>query len=377
MSLRMTLLLDPEDEGWRSMDLVGEALAAQLRAFPDEVVTTREVSARIPPVGRRLPFLRPRAAFNADRVLTRFLLYPARLLRERNLADVFHVVDHSYAQLVHALPAERTGVYCHDLDAFRSLLDPVAEPRPAWFRAMARTTLQGLKKAALVFHSTQAIGEALLAANLVTPDRLVHAPYGVSPEFQRAPVEGDASAEILSALGGRPYVLHVGTSVPRKRLDVLFDVFAGLRRRHPELRLVQQNGTLTDAQQAQVDRLGIRDALLQPPKISRATLAGLYRGARLVLIPSEAEGFGLPVIEALACGTPVLASDLRTLREAGGPAALYCPVGEVSTWVEQADGLLSGAVTAPGDQVREAHLRCFTWKSHAETILGAYQRLGA
>ena len=68
--------------------------------------------------------------------------------------DLFHVVDHTYAQLVHALPADRTGVYCHDLDAFRCLLEPAADPRPRWFRALARRILTGMQKAAVVFHNS-------------------------------------------------------------------------------------------------------------------------------------------------------------------------------------------------------------------------------
>ena len=62
------------------------------------------------------------------------------------------------------------------------------------------------------------------------------------------------------------------------------------------------------------------------------TLAAVYRRAALVLQPSEAEGFGLPVAEALACGTPVLASDLAVLREVGGEAAVYRAVGDVPAW---------------------------------------------
>jgi glycosyltransferase involved in cell wall biosynthesis len=285
------------------------------------------------------------------------------------------VVDHSYAQLVHALPARRTGVYCHDVDAFRSVLEPHRDPRPAWFRLMARTTLRGLERAAVVFHATQVVRSELLAHGVVDPSRLVWAPFGVSPEYRPEPSPGDTSASILKPLGGRPYLLHVGSSIPRKRLEVLFEVFAALRARHPELRLVQQGGALTPAQREQVTRLELGDALLQPPKLDRATLAGLYRGARAVLVPSEAEGFGLPVIEALACGAPVVASDLPVLREVGDTACLYCPVGDVAAWVDMLDALLSGRQPPPAREARLERARRFTWQAHARTVLEAYLRL--
>jgi glycosyltransferase involved in cell wall biosynthesis len=372
--LKLALLMDPREEGWPSMDLVGEALLEGLSALPSEVTVTG-VRPKIPRLLRRLPRLSERAAFNADRLLTRFGAYPARTLLARGRFDAFHVVDHSYAQLVHTLPAGRTGVYCHDLDTFRSVLEPHREPRPAWFRLMARATLLGLQRAAVVFHGTQAVRTELLAHGVVAPERLVWAPPGVSPEFRPEPAPEDLSESILAPLGGRPFLLHVGSSIPRKRLDVLFDVFAALRARHPGLWLVQQGGALTPAQREQVSRLGLGEALLQPPKLDRATLAGLYRRARAVLVPSEAEGFGLPVIEALACGAPVVASDLPVLREVGGDACTYCPVGHVEAWASSLHALLSGQTPPPPRELRLERARRFTWHQHARTVLTAYQQL--
>lgn len=373
--LRLALLMDPREEGWPSMDLVGEALLDGLSAWPSEVTVTG-MRPSMPRLIQRLPRVSARVAFNADRLLTRFGAYPAQALLARGRFGAFHVVDHSYAQLVHALPARRTGVYCHDLDTFRSVLEPHREPRPAWFRLMARTTLRGLQRAAVVFHGTQAVRAELLSHGLVEPERLVWAPPGVAPEFRPEPAPGDTSESVLAPLGGRPYLLHVGSSIPRKRLDVLFDVFAALRTRHPELRLVQQGGALTPTQREQVARLGIGDALLQPPKLDRATLAGLYRRAQAVLVPSEAEGFGLPVIEALACGAPVAASALPVLREVGDTACLYCPVGDVTGWAETLDALLSGRSLPPPRELRLERARRFTWQAHARTVLEAYlQRL--
>ncbi|MFP2962595.1 glycosyltransferase family 4 protein [Myxococcus sp. 1LA] len=376
---RLALLMDPREEGWPSMDLVGEALLEELAARPSEV-RVEAVRPSMPSVVRRLPRVGARnAAFNADRLLTRFGLYPGQALLARGRHDVFHVVDHTYAQLVHALPASRTGVYCHDLDAFRSVLEPHREPRPAWFRAMARAQLAGLERAAIVFHSTQAVRSELLAHGVVPESRLVWAPYGVSPEYRAEPTHveeaADDSEAVLAPLGGRPYLLHVGSAIPRKRLDVLFAVFAELHAHHPELRLVQQGGALSSAQRAQVEALGIGDALLQPSRQERATLAGLYRRAAAVLVTSEAEGFGLPVIEALACGAPVVASDIPVLREVGAEACTYCPVGDVPAWVGAVSSLLDGSGAQPTREARLSRAAHFTWAAHAHTVLDAYRRL--
>ncbi|WP_254627850.1 glycosyltransferase family 1 protein [Myxococcus sp. CA040A] len=373
--LRLAVLMDPREEGWPSMDLVGEALLEGLAGYPREV-SAREVRPTIASVVRRLPVLGSRPqSFNVDRVLTRFGLYPTRALLTRARDEAFHVVDHTYAQLVHALPASRTGVYCHDLDAFRSVVEPHREPRPAWFRQLARAQLRGLQRAAIVFHNSQAVRDELLAHGLVDPTRLVWAPLGTSPEYRPEPVPGDMSAEVLAPLEGRPYVLHVGSAIPRKRLDVLFDTFASLRSRHPDLRLVQQGGALTPALRERVTRLGIGGALLQPSWQDRPTLAGLYRSAKAVLLTSEAEGFGLPIIEALACGAPVVASDLPVLREVGAEACLYCPVGDVAAWSDTVDSLLTGRREAPPLASRRARAARFTWSAHTRTVLDAYLQL--
>jgi glycosyltransferase involved in cell wall biosynthesis len=375
--LRIAVVFDPIDEQWTSMDFVAQLLLDGLRRAPGEAVIAERVRAPMVRCFRRLPALPDRLALNADRLVTRFGTYPRAVRKLQDQYDVFHVSDHSYAQLVHELPPERTGVYCHDLDVFRSLVDPKSV-RPGWFRLMARRVLSGMQRAAVVFFSTEAVRRELVEHGLVDPTRLVRAPYGSAPEFKP---EGPSRLPetIERRIDGRRFLLHVGTSVPRKRLDVLFDTFAAVRAAHPgrELLLVQQGGKLSRAQRGQVERLGISDALVQPPKLERSELAVLYRRAAGVLVTSEGEGFGLPVLEALSCGAPVVASDLDSLREVGGDAVRYCPVGDVAAFVEA-----TSAVLAEGKSERQRkrgllQANKFSWAAHCATILDTYRRLGA
>jgi glycosyltransferase involved in cell wall biosynthesis len=376
LMLRLAVVCDLLEENWPSMDLVADMFLENVRAHHAAAVQATRVRPRMRRRLSRLAWLGARrAAFNGDRLVNRFFDYPRHLRRRVHHGDLFHVCDHSYAHLVHALPEDRTGVFCHDLDTFRCLLDPQREPRPRWFKAMARRILGGLQKAVVVFYSTTAVRGQIEAHGLLDPCRLVHAPYGIAPEFRPALLNPDVTADPVDGLDGLPFLLHVGSCIPRKRIDVLLEVFARVQARQRNLRLVQVGGDWTAEQRRQIERLGVDSAVIQRRGLSRWSLADLYRRAKLVLQPSEAEGFGLPVIEALGCGSLVVASDLPVLRELAGEAAVYCPIGDVPAWAETVDRLLSDASSAPDRSVRLVRAERYSWAAHTRTILDAYRCL--
>ena len=116
---------------------------------------------------------------------------------------------------------------------------------------------------------------------------------------------------------------------------------------------------MTREQQRQAERLGVAGAIVQLPFLERPQLAAVYRRASVLVLPSDREGFGLPVVEAMACGTPVIASDIPALREVGGDAAIYCPPGDVRGWV---DGLTQFERAMADPAVRDTRrAACLTW----------------
>ncbi len=379
---RLAVLCDLVEENWPSMDLVAEMLLAQLRQAAPPIFEPVRVC---PPFARRfsrlpVPRARQRAAMNADRLVNRLWDYPRRLRHDRDRFDYHHVCDHTYANVVHSLPRGRTGVFCHDLDTFRSLLQPAVEPRPRWFRAMVRRVLSGLQKADVVFHTTGTIRAQIVKHGLLDERRLVQAPYGIAAEYTPdAPAPGEEPAHLVlgSAFADAPLLLHVGSCIPRKRLDVALAVFESVRRSRPELRFVQVGGEWTAEHEALIERLGVRDRLVQLPRQDRATIASLYRRAAVVIMPSEAEGFGLPVVEALACGSPVVASDIPVFREIGGDAVVYARLADTADWSRAIESLLVAGEPshAAARGARLHHAARFSWKAHADTIAAAYQRL--
>ncbi len=330
---RIAILCDIVEENWPSMDLVGEMLCDNLQK---NHAGSFKATRLAPHLRRRFTRGQTSAGrfFNADRFVNRFVDYPrvARSLRAE--FDLFHVIDHSYGQLVHELPPERTIVTCHDLDTFQCLLEPEREPRSVFFRKMMSRTLSGFRRAALVTCPSEATRDQLVNYDLVAPERAVVVTNGVHPSCSpNANPQADREAErLLGADNGDIEILHVGSTIPRKRVDVLLQVFAALRQEFPAARLIRVGGAFTREQEQLIDQLELASGIVVLPQLDREVLASVYRRATLVLLPSEREGFGLPLVEALACGTPVVASDLPVLREVAAAAASYAPVANVAAW---------------------------------------------
>jgi glycosyltransferase involved in cell wall biosynthesis len=374
--LRVAVLCDYAEENWPSMELAAAMLLDRLNAGnPDSLRATR-----IQPRMKR-PFQNAlgRPGFNADRILNRFWCYP-QVARKLRHFDLFHVIDHSYAQLVHRLVPERTIVTCHDIDTFRCLLQPAAERRPRWFRAMVRRTLTGLNKAAAIVCVSDATREQLLHYGIAPPQRVHVVPNGVRQQYTCAPDRNwDIAAErLLGPPGATLDLLHVGSTIPRKRIDVLLRVFAACLRRRPGLRLVRVGSPLTAAQQDLAKALGLQDSILCLPALNAEMLAAVYRRAALVVIPSEAEGFGLPLAEAMACGTPVVASAIPALREVAGGAAVHCPVGAIEDWTEAVLTLLQQREFSPAEWRTRISGGCaragaFTWDRNAAAMIDIYK----
>jgi glycosyltransferase involved in cell wall biosynthesis len=343
VSARVGIVYDYAAENWPSMDLVGDLLVDGLRRHAPRYAP-EPIRPEMPrPFGRWLGF----RAHNADRLVARHLAYPRSLRRAAGM-DLYHVVDHSYAQLVHALPARRTIVTCHDLDAFRSLLQPGRDPRPLWFRAMMKRVLGGLQRAAHVVCDSDAVRAELLEHGVVSTDRVSTVPLAAHPDFRAGP-DPTADAHAATLLGPAPPdaadLLHVGSTAPRKRLDLLLRAAEPVLAANPRARLVRVGGPLEPAHHEVAEELGIVRRIVEVPWVPRPLLAAIYRRAAVVVSTSEREGFGLPLVEAMACGAPVLASALPVYREVGGPAVRYVDGDDPAAW----SAALSGMMTSLAD----------------------------
>jgi glycosyltransferase involved in cell wall biosynthesis len=175
--------------------------------------------------------------------------------------------------------------------------------------------------------------------------------------------------------GDHPFILYLGTLEPRKNVEALVmacERIWGRRRSRPDLVLAGGAGWKTGSLHRRIARSAYRDKIHVTGYASRDAARELYRAAEVFVYPSLAEGFGLPVLEAMACGTPVVASTADALREVGGDAALYAPPREPEALALQIERALDDealrrrcAVSGP------ARAAQFSWESAAEKTAAA------
>lgn len=367
--LRVAVVADLLEENWPSMNLVAEMLVAHLAERSSETGITAELlRPRLPAKGEGL-----------GRYFNRFWGYGRWLRARAQSYDVFHIVDHSYAHLAHVLPRGHTVVTCHDVDAFLPVADPVLTtsklPEP-----VVRILLAGLRRAARVVCVSRATYEDLRRYDLVAPEKLEVVYNGTQVTFSTdADPEADSRVGQILGDGGRLDLLHVGTTIPRKRIDRLLRVVAAVRDVEPRVRLIKAGGALTAEQRQLARQIGLEAHIVELPFLDAAALACVYRRAAAVLVTSDREGFGLPIIEALASGTRVVVTDLPVLREIGGTVARYCQPDDMAAWRHAIEAVFRERANSEAHRLWRAdalaRARRFSWDAHARAMARIYRGL--
>jgi glycosyltransferase involved in cell wall biosynthesis len=372
------IVCDLLTERWPSMDLVADMLFKNLHERHSASFGVRQL--RPPWESRRT---QSDAALNGSlplgkRLVNRILRYPLWLSGRKDDFDLFHVIDHSYAHLVHRLPRDRTIVTCHDVDAFRCLVEPARSLRQRAWRSVTRRILSGLQSAAWIICDSGATADELVANGWARPERMSVIHLGVSPVFSPSPDSqaDDEADQLLNAHTGIK-LLHVGSNIPRKRFDVLLQAFAEVKKEVPDAILVRVGGPSGPRLQTVAIELGVEHAIAELPFLNDRVLAAVYRKCNLLLLPSEREGFGLPVLEAMACGLPVLCSDIPALKEVGGQAASYAETGNVESFVSAALRLIRAQPVEIEQRQRNGLVQAgkFSWSRCADETVKIYQKV--
>jgi len=199
------------------------------------------------------------------------------------------------------------------------------------------TLLRRAARRGALFHTpTQAIGDELVDALGIRPDRVAVVPLGLTPVGH-----GTIPQRLRSVIGDR-FLLAVGTIEPRKDLPTLVAAFDHLAPHRPDLRLVIAGPDGWGAAQltTAVARSGHRDRIIRTGAVDEATKCELLRSASVLVYPSLYEGFGLPPLEAMSVGTPVVTTEVPAITEVCGDGVSSVPVGDPEAVAKAVDALL-------------------------------------
>ncbi len=335
----------------------------------------REVSARIPEA--TVPA--EAATVRGSRYVARYVRYPRSLRAYR--PGIVHVADHSYAHCLSAFAGVPSAITIHDLHPLHVVSAGGWSPRSAVRNIALRRTLHWTRRADVWIADSEFTAEEARRLLGLPGDRIRVVPLGVSEAFFSRPA---AAAERRRgwlgperAHGAARVVLHVGTCAARKRVELAIAAVGVLRARGTDAWLVQIGGRFEDTHA----RL-IRDAHLDPfvrqeHAASEAALLAAYAAADVLVMPSSYEGFGLPALEAMAAGLPVVTSSASALRETVGDAGIAVEPAEPAPLADALERVLCDAelretLVAKG----RSRARTMTWDRTAAGVREVYAELG-
>lgn len=268
------------------------------------------------------------------------------------------------------------GLSCPSVVTFHDLAllrwpEQVTRRRHAY---LSRQMRDAAERAARILTVSEATKDDVVELLGVDPARIAVAPLGVDERFM--PVTPDGVGQFRAKHGlERPFVLFVGTLEPRKNLPALLRAFAAIRDDVPhDLVIAGAAGWKMEAFALTLRELDLGDRVRLLGFVDDDGLPALYSAADLFAFPSLYEGFGLPVLEAMACGAPVLTSRVSSLPEVAGEAAILIDPADESGMAAEMGALLHDpdrrAAMAVAGRLRAA---LFTWRRTAALTAAAYR----
>jgi glycosyltransferase involved in cell wall biosynthesis len=334
------------------------------------LVDERTAAADLPPaaVERRVVRMR-RPLAGDDAAGGRSLRDVLELRREVGRAGLDVVVFPSLLTYVPVRGASVVGIH----DATPSELDELTMPARADRLKWRLKERSAVRSATRLFTVSEASRAKLRAVFGIDESRVSVVPEAPDPVFSPRPQEEvDRATAWVGLQQGTRYLVYAAGVSPHKSVETLIDALA----RVPEVRLVLcgslEGGAYPSSAPAVRERIaahGLRDRVLLPGFVPDDALAGLYSGAAAAVVTSLAEGFGLPAVEAAACATPTVLSDLPAHRESLGDAALRFPPGDAAALAAQLERLLADAelAAAIGEEGRR-HVSRLTWDVSADRL---------
>lgn len=308
----------------------------------------------------------------------RYWQFPAQVSQQS--ADVFHVIDHSDGHIARWLrkAGKPVVVTCHDLINFIAPENVQEQARVPLISMTAwKYAVRGLQSADRIVTVSSHTAKDVTRWLEIAPEQITVAPNAVEPGFQPLP-QTDID-RVRQQWGVSPEtfcLLNVGSSHPRKNISTVLAAVHQLKAQNAPVHFFKVGADFAPEQKAfiQTHQLGSHITYLGKP--DRRTLIQSYSAADALLAPSLYEGFGMTVLEAMSCGIPVITSNVTSLPEVAGDAAVLVAPTDVGAIVSavvqlQRDTEFRQRLIQQGLQ----RVKAFTWENTAEKIAALYQQL--
>jgi glycosyltransferase involved in cell wall biosynthesis len=251
--------------------------------------------------------------------------------------------------------------------------DRLSASRRLYLRFITRVSARRASRVIAISESSKAEIVTLFS---VPAERIEVAVPGVGAAFRPLPPASVADFRRQNNLPEQ-FILHVGTLEPRKNLDTLLRAYARLPQRGAvKLVLVGGMGWQTEPLFALIEKLGLERDVLMAGYVTTESLPLWYNAAKVFAYPSVYEGFGMPLLEAMACGLPVVASNTSSLPEAVGSDGLLLPPDDAEAWADALSGLLNDESTRAELSARgRRRAQSFSWAHTAQQMVATYRHV--
>jgi glycosyltransferase involved in cell wall biosynthesis len=354
-----------------SMDVYADGLISGLRTIcPDwEIV---ELSPKSFDRGAKSLIIRSQKSYE------RFWRFPQKVQHHRS--DIFHIIDHSDAHIVRWLSkiGKPVVITCHDLinilypDNLKgSVRMPFVSDR------LGRYSIDGMERAdEIVAVSSETAKNITKILNIET-EQISIIPNAVDSQFHRIPEdESQAFRQQLNVPSGTFCLLNVGGNHPRKNLSAILKALYLLKQQGLPVRFWKVSDDFTDEDKQFIQANDLKDSIDYLGYLDRPTLVKAYNAADVLVAPSFHEGFGITLLEAMACGTPVITSNTSAMPEVVGDAGILVDPHHSQTIADAVSRLIDDPIYYR--ELRErglSKIESCTWVKVAQQMSEVYKRL--
>lgn len=318
--MRVSFCRDYPEEGFPSMEVYADNLAFNLKKNPQIVLN------QVLP----LKALSQRAGyFNLKtRLFFRFIVYPVGCIFDSikivNRPNLHHIVDQTYGHLVLFLNPKKTIVTVHDLDVLRLKFLKWPTFRDKVLRQLYLFSVRAIKRSAAVIAVSKDTKNDLINFLGVSPEKIFVITEGVEAIFKKTKTLKETNLIRRKYHLPAKFILHVGQCWDYKNIEGLLTIFSQVIKdsHFKDLYFVKVGGDFTSKQKKLIKKLGVKEKVIKLGFIPKTDLILIYNLALVLTQLSFLEGFGLTVLEAMACGCPVIVSDTPALVDLVGQAGM-------------------------------------------------------